>query len=322
MCLYSPLNPSNIVKMSQLKDFLNSNSNAANSFKSTMKEAKEKLGNAFDQILKEFNAKLTRKKDYFITKLDEQVDRTTRKMDSYHEKTANLSNKKKSSIEQSALIVSVNGCHDAMQFQDLIVKVKKIFQSQAAELKEEASELETISQSLLNKLKFNPNGSITNLSESFKKKVHSALDDFFEQAGILDGNVEQSGNKLISKPQNEGQTSNTRVLNEKVEPRDHETVLKAKILEKEIKLLPPIRPISAYGLYSKMNRARFKVQNPDCDRTEITKIVRRGWEKLSMKDRSYYFQMANKNEEKYRVDLREYEAYEDLLTTKKKHKSS
>jgi len=91
--------------------------------------------------------------------------------------------------------------------------------------------------------------------------------------------------------------------------------------KKFLTLKPPKKPKAPSYHYIMLNRAKCKTKNPNCNAETITKILRDEWAALSEKKSALYFELADKEKEKYRRELKKYEAQGGVLQTINKSQS-
>jgi len=90
---------------------------------------------------------------------------------------------------------------------------------------------------------------------------------------------------------------------------DQKPLAKKRKCEKKAKDKDPNAPkknLTAYMHYATHARAYLKPRNPQLKGSDVTVIVRRGWDAMSAQERNYWNEKAAADKERYETDLAEY----------------
>eukprot|EP00984_Skeletonema_dohrnii_P025024 scaffold14173_cov110-Skeletonema_dohrnii-CCMP3373.AAC.1 len=89
---------------------------------------------------------------------------------------------------------------------------------------------------------------------------------------------------------------------------DQMPLAKKRKCEKKAKVDPnaPKKNLTAYMHYATYARGYLKPRNPNVKGSDITIIVRRGWDAMSAQERNYWNETAAADKERYETDLAEY----------------
>jgi len=274
-----PLDPSDTAKASELNSILEKNI-PENYTKRTLQEAKEKLDSVCHNILEDFKAILTSKKEDIFFEMEKQFETIKINLKPYNERKENLSNKNNTAKDLSKLIAKMNKCENTKKFEEMIVSELTIFRTKSSKLKEEAAELEGVAQSLLSQLKVNPSSSFLDLYDQFKKHILPTVEIIFDKAiglkdkvgpidlFVLEANTKTQTSDLTLKTEKQTQTSDLTLKTEKQTQTCTQTCTK---LAKHAR--------TAWTYYSLLNRPRCKAKNPNYNSCKITKILQSEWAK-------------------------------------------
>jgi len=280
--------------MGMLKLLINNRNYQPDQLKVNLKETKEKLSGVFDNILADLFTSLNRKKEQLFSDLDKHYETLIQSMKNYNARLDNLTQENKELVNLStALVTNINECQNTKEYEELIMSAHEIFQIKSTDIKEEAAELKAMAPSLVELLESKMNSA--NLRDDFKNKVLPIVVKYFEQGGSLNDKVGHKDPLLLKVQELKAREQAQQPMSESLQQ-------------------------PAKALYFKLNIARCKVKNPNCDANQIREKLEGEWRELSQKERAGYVEMGGKGEEEDRVEGRGFEESGGYLSFKKLRK--
>lgn len=96
-------------------------------------------------------------------------------------------------------------------------------------------------------------------------------------------------------------------LFKKLNIKEDEPITLKNIIEKNNNYIPPPKkPCSSYIFFSKNERTKIKIENPNIKFGEVAKLIGERWKKVSDKDKKKFGKMAEDDKKRYDIEMEQY----------------